>query len=142
MWGILLFIDLKIERFKNWKIMTKSFEEFEVHKKGVVLTKSIFELLNKKSFDKEFGFKDQLKRAVISITNNIAEGSEYNNNRQFVRYLKYSKGSCAEVRNMLTLSRELQFCNQDDIQISYDICIEISQNLSNFIKYLNNNTKD
>jgi len=45
--------------------MTKSFEEFEVHKKGVVLTKLVFELLNNKSFDKEFGFKDQLKRAAI-----------------------------------------------------------------------------
>jgi hypothetical protein len=41
--------------------MTKSFEEFEVHKKGVVLTKLIFELLKNKSFEKEFGFKDQLK---------------------------------------------------------------------------------
>ena len=40
------------------------------------------------------------------------------------------------------LSYELKFCSQESIQISYDICIEISQNLSNFIKYLNNNTKD
>jgi four helix bundle protein len=116
--------------------MTKSFEEFEVHKKGVVLTKSIFELLNKKSFDKEFGFKDQIKRAVISITNNIAEGSEYNNNKQFIRYLKIAKGSCAEVRSMLVLARELEFCSDKEIIESYQLTIEISQNISNFIKYL------
>jgi four helix bundle protein len=116
--------------------MTKSFEEFEVHKKGVVLTKSIFELLNKKSFDKEFGFKDQIKRAVISITNNIAEGSEYNNNKQFIRYLKIAKGSCAEVRSMLVLARELEFCSDKEIMESYQLTIEISQNISNFIKYL------
>jgi four helix bundle protein len=78
-----------------------------------------------------------MKRTVVSITNNIAEGSEYNNNRQFIRFLKYSKGSCAEVRNMLILSRQLDFCNQNEIQISYDVCIEISQNISNIIKYLN-----
>ena len=117
--------------------MTKSFEEFEVYKKSILLTKLVFELLNNKNFEKEFGLKDQMKRAVVSITNNIAEGSEYNNNRQFIRFLKYSKGSCAEVRNMLILSRELGFCNQNDIQISYDTSIEISQNISNFIKYLN-----
>ena len=117
--------------------MTKSFEEFEVYKKSLLLTKLVFELLNNKNFEKEFGLKDQMKRAVVSITNNIAEGSEYNNNRQFIRFLKYSKGSCAEVRNMLILSRELGFCNQNDIQISYDTSIEISQNISNFIKYLN-----
>lgn len=71
------------------EIMTKSFEEFEVHKKGVLLTKQIFDLLNKSSIEQEFSFKDQLKRAVISITNNIAEGFEYNSNKQFVRYLKF-----------------------------------------------------
>ena len=121
--------------------MTKSFEEFDVHKKGIVLTKLVFELLNSKSLEKEFGFKDQIKRAVVSITNNIAEGSEYNSNRQFTRYLKISKGSCAEVRNMLILSRELGFCNHEEIQKSYNLTIEISQNLSNFIKYLNTNNK-
>jgi four helix bundle protein len=121
--------------------MTKSFEEFDVHKKGTVLTKLVFELLNNKSLEKEFGFKDQIKRAVVSITNNIAEGSEYNSNRQFTRYLKISKGSCAEVRNMLILSRELGFCNHQEIQTSYNLTIEISQNLSNFIKYLDTNNK-
>lgn len=122
--------------------MTKSFEEFEVYKKGVQLAKLTFELMNNKPFEKEFGFKDQIKRAVISITNNIAEGSEYNNNKQLIKYLKISKGSCAEVRSMLILSRELGFYNQQEIQKSYDITIEISQNLSNFIKYLNTKIKE
>ena len=123
--------------------MTKSFEEFEVHKKGVVLTKLIFSLVNNTSLDKEYGFKDQIKRAVVSITNNIAEGSEYNNNKQFIRYLKIAKGSCAEVRNMLILAKELEFCSVDEIQKSLNLTIEISQNISNFIKYLNTklNTK-
>ena len=122
--------------------MTKSFEEFEVYKKGIYLAKIIFELVSSKTFEKEFGFKDQIKRAVISITNNIAEGSEYNNNKQLIRYLKISKGSCAEVRSMLVLSRELGFCNQLQIQKGYDTTIEISQNLSNFIKYLNTKIKE
>ena len=85
--------------------MTKSFEEFEVYKKGILLTKQVFKIINNPSFGKEFGFKDQIKRAAISITNNIAEGSEYNNNKQFIRYLKIAKGSCAEVRNMLILTK-------------------------------------
>jgi len=48
-----------------------------------------------------------------------------------------SKGSCAEVRNMLILARELEFCSNDEIQESMILSIEISQNISNFIKYLN-----
>ncbi len=117
--------------------MTKSFEQFEVYKKGIQLTKIVFKISNKSALEKEFGFKDQIKRAVISITNNIAEGSEYNNNKQFIRYLKIAKGSCAEVRNMLILARELEFCSNDEIQESLILSIEISQNISNFIKYLN-----
>lgn len=116
--------------------MTKTFEEFEVHKKGVVLTKQIFKILNKSSIEREFGFKDQIKRAVISITNNIAEGSEYNNNKQFIRFFKIAKGSCAEVRNMLILAKELEFCSQEEIQESLQLSVEISQNISKFIKYL------
>ena len=122
--------------------MTKSFEEFEVYQKGIQLAKLIFKLLENKSFEREYSFKDQIKRAVISITNNIAEGSEYNNNKQLIRYLKISKGSCAEVRSMLILSRELGFCSQTEIEESYKTSIEISQNLSNFIKYLSTKIKD
>lgn len=117
--------------------MTKSFEEFDVYKKSLLLTKNIFMISNKSALEKEFGFKDQIKRAVISITNNIAEGSEYNNNKQFIRYLKIAKGSCAEVRNMLILARELEFCSNHEIQESFILSVEISQNISNFIKYLN-----
>lgn len=122
--------------------MTKSFEEFEVYQKGILLAKIVFKLLENKAFEREYSFKDQIKRAVISITNNIAEGSEYNNNRQLIRYLKISKGSCAEVRSMLILSRELGFCSQTEIEESYKTSIEISQNLSNFIKYLSTKIKD
>lgn len=122
--------------------MTKSFEEFEVYQKGILLAKQVFQIANNKEFEKEFGFKDQIKRAVISITNNIAEGSEYNNNKQLIRFLKISKGSCAEVRSMLVLSRELGFCSQTEIEESYKISVEISQNLSNFIKYLSTKIKD
>lgn len=121
--------------------MTKSFEEFEVYQKAVLLTKQVFQLVNKSSFEKEYGFKDQIKRAVISISNNIAEGSEYNNNKQFVRFLKIAKGSCAEVRNMLILAKELQFCTENETKESLQLSIEISQNISNFIKYLDSKTE-
>ncbi|WKS95390.1 four helix bundle protein [Riemerella columbina] len=84
--------------------MTKSFEEFQVYQLAMQLTKKVFDLLKDQTFDKEYEFKNQMKRAVLSISNNIAEGAEYNNNLQFIRFLKYAKGSCAEVRNMLHLA--------------------------------------
>lgn len=113
--------------------MAVEFENFEVYKQAANLTKNIFNLLGKEKFKKEFELTNQIKRAVLSITNNIAEGSEYNNNAQFIRYLKYSKGSCGEVRNMLNLC--LMLYEEDTTDLIND-CKIISKQLSKFIDYL------
>lgn len=89
--------------------------------------------------EKEFEFNKQIKSASFSISNNIAEGSEYNNNRQFIRYLKIAKGSCGEVRSMLIVSRRLKLGDQNKAEEIITLSREISSNISNFIKYLSEN---
>jgi len=64
--------------------MAIEFEKFEVYQLAVNLTKNVFDLLNQDKYKKEFELSNQIKRAVLSISNNIAEGSEYNNNTQFI----------------------------------------------------------
>lgn len=113
--------------------MAVEFEKFEVYELSVNLTKNIFILLSKEKFSHEFEFSNQLKRAVLSITNNIAEGSEYNKNLQFIRFLKYSKGSCAEVRNMLNLCSLLY---SEETENLINDCRIVSIQLSKFIDYL------
>lgn len=117
--------------------MTKNFEDFPVYIKSLELIKEIYEFLKHEDFSKEFEFNNQIKRAGFSISNNIAEGSEYNNNKQFIRYLKISKGSCAEVKSMLIVSKELNFGNKEKADELINLTKEISTNISNFIKYLN-----
>ena len=121
---------------------TKSFEQFEVYQKSILLAKEVFRLMNNQMFDREYGFKDQIKRAVVSISNNIAEGSEYNNNKQFVRFLAHSKGSCAEVRSMLILAVQLDLCKENETRLAIELSIEISKNLSKFIEYLRSRIKE
>lgn len=113
--------------------MALEFEKFEVYKLSIELTKEIYNLLGKEKFRKEFELTNQLKRAVISITNNIAEGSEYGSNAQFVRFLRYSKGSCGEVRNMLNLCNIL--FGEDTGKLIED-CKVVSIQLLKFIEYL------
>jgi four helix bundle protein len=113
--------------------MAVEFEKFEVYQLAINLTKNIFNLLNQDKYKKEFELTNQIKRAVLSISNNIAEGSEYNNNAQFIRFLKYSKGSCGEVRNMLHLCSILY---GEETQYLINDCKLVSKQLSKFIDYL------
>lgn len=119
--------------------MTKNFEDFPVYQKSMDLVEKVFEFLNQSDFKTEFEFVNQLKRAVISITNNIAEGSEYNNNRQFIRFLKIAKGSCGEARNLMLISKRLKWGENELRENIINETIKISMQLSNFIKYLGDN---
>ncbi|MCW3160760.1 four helix bundle protein [Chryseobacterium oryctis] len=119
--------------------MTKNFENFPVYIKSLDLIEKVYQFLQDKSLEKEFEFNNQIKRASFSISNNIAEGSEYNNNKQFIKYLKIAKGSCAEVRSMMIVSKRLELGDKNNADEVINLSREISSNISNFIKYLNEN---
>lgn len=119
--------------------MTKNFENFTVYIKSLDLIEKVYIFLQSQSFEKEFEFNNQIKRASFSISNNIAEGSEYNNNRQFIRYLKIAKGSCAEVKSMLIVSKRLKLGDENKVEEIIILSREVSSNISNFIKYLSEN---
>lgn len=116
--------------------MTVSFEDFPIYKKTIKFTVSIFKLLENENLQKEFSLKDQLKRAVLSISNNIAEGSEYGSNKQFIRFLWIAKGSCAEVRNMLFVLLSLNKLNDETFKSLNQECLDITKEIYHFIKYL------
>ena len=70
--------------------------------------------------------------------NNIAEGFERNNNKEFVVFLKYSKGSAGEVRSMLYVALDLNYIPKNAFDKCYENAIDIITQISNFIKYLIN----
>lgn len=94
----------------------KKFEELNIWKLALKVTKEIYDLTSKKDFSKDFELKNQIRRAIISVSSNIVEGFEKNNNNEFIRFLKIAKGSAGEVRNQFyitaqefkTLNKELE----------------------------------
>jgi four helix bundle protein len=80
--------------------------------------------------------KDQIRRAAASISNNIAEGFEYNNNSAFIRFLIYAKGSCGELRNQIFILKEIQYIEPLCFEEINNRCIELSKQMASFIKYL------
>jgi len=122
--------------------MTVSFENFPIYKKAISFTVKIFKILNNENLHKEFSLKDQLKRATLSISNNIAEGSEYGSNKQFIKFLWIAKGSCAEVRSMLFVLHSLEKIDSEIFNTLNDECLEITKEIYHFIKYLEKSTLD
>lgn len=88
---------------------------------------------------KDFSFCDQIKRAVVSISNNIAEGCGRTTKADFARFLDIAKGSSAEVRSMYRLAEALGFITEDICQQRCEAADSISKQLSGFAKYLRSN---
>ncbi len=113
-----------------------TFEDLNVWKDSREFVKTIYELTASKNFSKDYGLKDQIQRAAVSIMNNIAEGFERNSNREFIKFLKYSKGSAGEVRSMLYIALDLNYISHESFNENYEKAINIITQISNFIKYL------
>jgi len=88
------------------------------------------------SVNKDYSFKDQIQRAAISVSNNIAEGYERMGDKEFKKFLYIAKGSCAEVRSMLYIALELNYLTKIRFNELYYLSVEISKLLSGFIKTL------
>ncbi|MDP2692331.1 MAG: four helix bundle protein [bacterium] len=86
--------------------------------------------------NKDYAFRDQIQRAVVSISNNIAEGFERRSNKELIQFLYIAKGSCGESRSMLYLAKDLGYISKDEFDTLFNLLTEISRLLSGFIKKL------
>jgi len=112
------------------------FEDLDLWKEAVVIGVEIYRLTSIGKLEKDYSSKDQLRRAAISISNNIAEGFEYNNNKSFIKFLGYSKGSAGELRSNLLVLKEAEAISNDDYKSLETKLLSISKNIGGFIKYL------
>lgn len=91
------------------------FEDLVIWQKAQKLAEKIYTLVEvNKVIQKDFSLKDQLRSAALSISDNIAEGFEYNNNPDFYRFLRMAKGSCGEIRNKIQFIQRMKFIEEND----------------------------
>ncbi len=112
------------------------FEDLEIWKLSIKLATDIFKLSQKVQLDKDFGTKDQIRRASLSVSSNIAEGFEYNNNKQFIRFLNYSKGSLGELRSQIFLLKEFNY-NNNEFEDLTNQSVNLIKKVKSLINYLN-----
>ena len=86
--------------------------------------------------NRDFGFKDQIQRAAVSVSNNIAEGFERKSNKEFTQFLYIAKGSCGELRSMLHIALDLEYLNKSQFDDLYNKSFEDAKIISGLIKHL------
>ena len=110
----------------------KNFEDLEIWKGARALTRAIYQLTRDPKFSKDFGLRDQIQRATVSIMSNIAEGFERGGNQEFIQFLYVAKASCGEVRSHLYIALDQTYV---DPKVVNDLLSSLKR-LSIMIKHL------
>ena len=118
--------------------MTKfsKFEEIQAWQKSFDVTMRIYRLTRAGGFSKDFGLRDQIRRASVSIMANIAEGHGRRTNLEFANFLNLSRGSAAEVQSHLYIAHGLEYIAQSDFDELYQQLTEISRMTLSLAQYL------
>ena len=109
------------------------FEDFHVWQRSLQIAVKIYQLVQ---LNRDFGFKDQIQRAVTSISNNIAEGFDRGSDRDFKRFLFIALASASEVRSLVHLGRELGYLDHESHKLLEKELIEIRYMINGLSKTL------
>ena len=109
-----------------------AFEDLVVWQRARTLTGQVYHLMQSCH---DYGFRDQIQRAAVSILNNIAEGSESGSNLQNIKFLLIARGSCAEVRSMVYLAHDLEYCSKEEESFLVNECQGITGSINKLIDY-------
>ena len=112
------------------------FEDIEAWKKARELTRLIYEITAKGDFAKDYGLRDQIRRASVSVMSNIAEGFERGGNKEFRQFLSMAKGSAAEVRSQLYVAFDSGYLEEADFRMLYELAEETGRLIGGFMRYI------
>ncbi len=112
------------------------FEDLEVWKEARRLTQQVYQAAENGRFSKDFGLRDQIRRAAVSVMSNIAEGFERGGNQEFMQFLYIAKGSCGEVRSQLYVALDQEYVGRELFDQMVNSLKRLSGMISNLIDYL------
>ena len=111
----------------------KSFEDLFCWQKARELTKFIYKITNNSAFSKDYGLKDQIRRAAVSVMSNIAEGFDRGTKLELVNYFFIAKGSSGEVKCQLFIASDCGYISQKEFNQGYKLSEEVSRLVQSFI---------
>src|SRR5258705_5248674 len=112
----------------------RTFEDLLVWQMGIELVKQVYVLTASGLFSRDFGLRDQIRRASVSIPTNIAEGFERASRKEYLLFLNIAKGSAGEVRSLLLVAVEVGYLKRESYERLREDVIKISSYLFNHMK--------
>ena len=112
------------------------FEDIEAWQKARELSKAVYAVTSEGAFARDFGLRDQIRRAAVSVMANIAEGFDRGGNRELIQFLFIAKGSTAEVQAQLYVALDAGYLKHEQFQQLYDLAGDTSRLIGGFIRYL------
>ncbi len=116
--------------------LVERFEDLVAWQKARVLTREVYAATQDHAFSRDFPLRDQIRRAVISVMSNIAEGFDRRSRSEFCQFLFIARASCAEVRCQLYIALDNQYINQEHFDTLSGQASEITRILGGLIKSL------
>jgi four helix bundle protein len=114
----------------------QSFEEIEAWKRARKLTQEIYTVSNLGAFAEDFGLRNQIRRASISIMSNIAEGFERSGTKEFIQFLAIAKGSTGEVKGQLYVALDQDYIDKNTFDRLFALSTETGSMIGGLMKYL------
>jgi four helix bundle protein len=116
--------------------MSFRFEKLDVWREARLFALDIYKETRHFPSDEKYGLTNQIRRAVVSIVLNIAEGSDRKSDLEFKRFLRMSIGSCEEVVTALYIAKDLGFVNENNFAILYQQANNLVARINALIKSL------
>jgi four helix bundle protein len=113
------------------------FEDIEAWKVARSLTDRVYQATKTGTFSKDYGLKDQVCRAAVSIMANIAEGFDAGSGAEFARFLAYAQRSCSEIQSELYVALDQHYMSNAEFTEIYELAAKTKSKIGAFIKYLN-----
>jgi four helix bundle protein len=112
------------------------FEDLEAWKLAREINKDIYTITKNGNFGRDFGLRDQIRRASVSVMSNIAEGFERDGDKEFANFLSLAKGSLGEIRSQLYSALDQEYITEADFSAIYDKTLNNSRIIAGLINYL------
>lgn len=115
-----------------------NFQKLKVWERAKELAIFLYKLTAQGEWKRDYGLRDQIRRAVVSIPSNIAEGDELDTNRQAIKYFHLARGSCAEVLTQAIIACEIGYLSKEQFDHIEKECRAISSMLTKLIQARSN----